>query len=97
MNRHNLIPIAMILTATANAACLPGSEEIGDTGPDDTTVCRYLESHYPNADIRIVNRDVLQADRVSVAFQVDGKPQRLEYQLSGFRWALKNEGLLANQ
>lgn len=97
MNRILTLTAAWLFATTLNATCLPGTEEIGDIGPDDTRVCHYLESHYPDADIRIVDRLIHAADRMSVLVEVDTRPQRMEYRLHGYHWDLVNESRLANQ
>jgi hypothetical protein len=97
MNRIAMLPIAMLFTSTVYGACLPGTMEIGDTGPGHRVICETLSSQYPDSDIRILNREIHSADRVSVLIEVDGHPQRVEYRLSGFRWDREDSGLLANQ
>lgn len=97
MHRLLLLPIATILSSQVHSACQPGTFEIGDTGPDDSIVCAVLESNYPSSEIQILNREIHAADRVSVAIELDGRAQRVEYRLSDFQWLLGNSGLLARQ
>jgi hypothetical protein len=97
MHRLLLLPVAMCLTFQTNAACRQDTVEVGDTGPDDAIVCAFLESLDAGTDAWIVNRYILTADRVSLAIVRGGKPLRLEYQLSGVQWQLKDNNLLAGQ
>lgn len=97
MKRSLFLAVAMSLSSVTYGACQTGSAEIGDTGPDDSLVCKTLESRYPDAEITIVNREIQSADRIAIDFDVNDRPQRMEYRLTGFEWRLKDPGLLADQ
>jgi len=97
MSRLLLLPIAMCLAFQVNASCRLDTLEVGDIGPDDTNVCALFKSIDPDSEVRIVNRYILAADRVSVAVVRDGRPLHLEYRLLGFQWRLRDNNLVTNQ
>ena len=97
MNRALFLIIAMSLSSLSYGTCQNSSYEIGDTGPDDALVCIMLNSRYPGSEIRIVNREIHDANRVSVLVEVDDRPQRFEYLLNGYEWRPGNTGLLTDQ
>jgi len=96
MKKTALIALAMSFAPFAYADCQTGTLEIGDIGPADTAICDTLESRYPGSESRIVNREILAPDRVSVMVEVDGEAERLEYRLDGHRWQSGAPGRLAN-
>ncbi len=97
MKKILLIALAMGFAPLSHAACRTGTLEIGDIGPADTGICETLESRYPGSESRIVDREILAPDRVSVRVEVDGTARRLEYRLTGYRWQLGSTDRVANQ
>ncbi len=97
MKKTVLIALAMGFAPLSYADCQTGTLEIGDIGPADAGICDTLESRYPGSASRIVNREILAPDRVSVMVEVNGEAERLEYRLDGHRWRPQAPDRLANQ
>lgn len=87
MIRSLLISLAFCCAA-AQANCVPDMPEIGDAGPDGSTVCGMLQQRFPQARLEIRDREIRSADSVSVLVSIDGRPQPFVYRLIRADWVL---------
>lgn len=96
MSKQMLVVAILAFPFTAHAECVPNAPEIGDIGPDSTSVCRTLQRLYPGTALVEQGRAIRSATEVVVDVLVDGRPIALGYVLSGYTWQLQgHDGRLA--
>jgi hypothetical protein len=83
-----LLSCMLIATSGVQAQCLVDSPEIGDIGPASERVCTYLEQRFPTSALQVRSREIRSPRYVSLLVSVDGKPDRIEYELSGMNWSV---------
>ena len=95
MLKSILIPVLLTTTSVSYGACLPDATEIGDIGPASQLVCDMLEVRSPNSDITILDRTIESHNAVSVAVDINGRTELLNYRLTGADWRLAEPALAA--
>jgi len=90
MTNLKLFSCMLILIATSGvqAQCLVDSPEVGDIGPTSDQVCTYLEQRFPTSELQVRSRKIRSPKYVSLLVSVDGKPDRIEYELGGMNWSV---------
>lgn len=91
MKKEYLLAAALFAGAvpTGHAACLPDAAELGDAGPGSDLICDVLDARYPQAEIVILDRQILSPDAVIVQLEMAGRPEEIAYRLVGARWQLE--------
>jgi hypothetical protein len=77
---------AYFLFTNSYAACLIDEPEMGDVGPASELVCESLAGFSRVGEVKIIDRDILAPDRVSIRVETLGRQIVLGYKLIGMEW-----------
>jgi hypothetical protein len=96
MTRKLLFLLILALAANVQADCVPDREEIGDTGPASSRVCEMLDKRFPEADFKILDREIHSGKSVSLIVLSGSETLSLDYRLVGADWVLEKPRVAGN-